>query len=187
MIELGPSILILDDIDELFESGNNLNYAGGCYIVHLLIEIFAEFNEKQSSKNSIFLIGITSRLSLIDSVLLSSAVFCSRFEVNLPNLQDRKILLKKLLEYKAECSDDHLETYIEKIAVASQGFSCSDIVNILRSAILKQKTNDLTLEAVLEAAKKVKPANLAGIVSQIPKVYFKDLYGMDEVIGKLKV
>jgi SpoVK/Ycf46/Vps4 family AAA+-type ATPase len=194
-------ILVIDDIEELLNP--------------LLSQLLLELLKDQSI--CLLVIAITSRLDLIDPILISSAGFSNLHQLTLPQFSDRITLLKDLLAYegsksniqslsglletKDECLDSNIAVarqiehisdesnniedleLFKQIAIETQGFSCSDMVNILQSTI----PNELTLKNILTTSKITKPANLHGIQSQIPSITFKDLYGIDKITSKLKV
>ncbi|KAI8892694.1 P-loop containing nucleoside triphosphate hydrolase protein [Globomyces pollinis-pini] len=170
--DIGPCILILDDIDLLFETKNNS-------IKSLLMHLF-----KKSFLNHIFIIGITSRFHLLDSDLVSNSAFSQVAYLGLPDFNGRAKLFQSLLknlDFHAENDD-----FFQLLARDTQGYSPADLKNVVSHAILLQQSETLTKSDLVAAITLVQPANLSGIVSKIPAVSFNDLYGLTDIIHQVK-
>lgn len=182
----GPHIVILDNLDEMIEYD-------GIFMVELLESVFTQPSISWLKGSQIFVIGkrfiilgITSRFELIPPRLRVSPIFLESTEIQLPNHDDRIQILKSILSHQSEIKWN--EFMFDNFAKASVGCSLSDLGNIVRQAVLSSNSANelLSHNHMLEACKKCTPANLSGINRHVPEVTFDSLFGIDDIIVKLK-
>jgi SpoVK/Ycf46/Vps4 family AAA+-type ATPase len=159
-----PSILVIDDADDLVETA-------GPYLPQLIMELI--------ETSSIMVILVCSRFHLIPSSWRSSGVCSFIRELSLPDFMDRIEFIKFLFRVRSVS-----DAFCRELAALTQGFSTSDLQNVLRQTLLRAGEM-FSLEDVKETAKLIQPSNLAGISSSIPTTRFSDLYGIQETLESL--
>ncbi|CAI9537170.1 unnamed protein product [Staurois parvus] len=121
-----PAIIFIDEVDMLcdFENG-----AGGDAVCRIKTELLLQMQESDNNNNGILLLGATSRPWILDSAI------CRRFQkqiyIPLPNETARAQMLSlHLCNTSHSLNDDN----IRELANKTQGYSCADIIIIVRQA-----------------------------------------------------
>jgi hypothetical protein len=157
-------ILVIDDFDTLLSSGGS----------RLVYSLESLFDNPISSK---LIIGVLSSTTAFPSTLVGPLAFSSMIQMKLPDYESRLWLFNRFLNGKFSTSP-----VLTDIAKNSQGYTPADLLGIVQFAIVNQKGIDLSDDDLLESKKVSTPSNLSGIVSKVPKVLFKDLFGMSNTI-----
>lgn len=146
-------ILILDDLEQM-----KSDKVKQC--------LYNLFQIKRGS--SIFVVGITPDICLLDQKLKSSNTFFTKMQLSLPEKDSRiKILRYHLSDSCMTGEGQALDEHLPALAARIQGFSLADISGMIRQAILLQNSEILTIEALYKASMLTTPANLAGFASKV--------------------
>jgi SpoVK/Ycf46/Vps4 family AAA+-type ATPase len=159
-----PVVLVIDDADDLVETA-------GPHLPHLITELI--------ENTSTFVILVCSRFQLIPRSWQSSGVCSYIRELPLPDYTDRSEFLSDLFRIRSFGDSFHHD-----LASMTQGFSVSDLENVLRQTILRFG-DPFTPENVHETSKLIQPSNLTGISSPIPRIRFCDLHGVQDTLDSL--
>ncbi len=146
-----PSIIFIDEIDAVARKrGYSINSS---HTEQTLNQILVEMDGFDTTIN-VIVIAATNRPDVLDSALLRPGRFDRTIVLGLPDIEERKNILK--LHSKNKPIDSSLD--FDKIARRTIGFSGADLENVLNeAAILTAKRNKtvITEDEIEEAATKV--------------------------------
>ncbi len=152
--KLAPSIIFIDEIDAIGRA-RGAGYAGGHNErEQTLNQILVEMDGFETNDN-VIVMAATNRGELLDPALVRPGRFDRRVQVNLPDLEERKYIVK-IHSKKKPMSD---KVSIEMIAKSTVGFSGADIENMLNEAaitIAREERDQITMDDIEEASLKVK-------------------------------
>lgn len=152
--KMSPSIIFVDEIDAIGRT-RGMGYAGGGNErEQTLNQILVEMDGFEPSDN-VIVIAATNRGELLDPALIRPGRFDRRVQVSLPDLEERKEIIKIHSKGKPRSKD----LSFEKIAKSTVGFSGADLENMLNEAaiaIAREGRDRITLEDIEEASLKVK-------------------------------
>ncbi len=152
--KMSPSIIFIDEIDAIGRS-RGMGYAGGHNErEQTLNQILVEMDGFEPTDN-VIVIAATNRGELLDKALIRPGRFDRRVQVSLPDLEERKSIIK--IHAKGKPLLNVLS--LEKIAKSTVGFSGADIENMLNEAaiaIAREGRERITMEDIEEASLKVK-------------------------------
>lgn len=122
-----------------------------------------------ATDTSVIVLAATNRADILDSALLRPGRFDRQVEVTLPTLEERAHIFKVHLK-KIKVSDAYdKDTYANKLAALTPGFSGADIQNICNeAAIIAARTNmesvgikqfEVATERVIAGVEKAMPKN----------------------------
>ena len=146
-----PSIIFIDEIDAVARKrGYSINSS---HTEQTLNQILVEMDGFDTTIN-VIVIAATNRPDVLDSALLRPGRFDRTIVLSLPDIEERKNILK--LHSSNKPIDSSLD--FDKIARRTIGFSGADLENVLNeAAILTAKRNKtvITEDEIEEAATKV--------------------------------
>ena len=148
-----PSILFIDEIDAVGRHRGAGLGGGNDEREQTLNQILVEMDGFDTETN-VIVIAATNRPDVLDPALLRPGRFDRRIILDLPDIKDRKAILKLHSKDKPFASNVDLK----KIAERTPGFSGADLFNLLNeSAILTAKENNKIIgnKEVLESIEKV--------------------------------
>lgn len=152
--KLAPSIIFIDEMDAIGRARGS-GYAGGHNErEQTLNQILVEMDGFEANDN-VIVMAATNRGELLDPALVRPGRFDRRVQVNLPDLEERKYIVKIHSRKKPMASD----VSVEKIARSTVGFSGADIENMLNEAaitIAREARDQITMNDIEEASLKVK-------------------------------
>lgn len=170
-------ILILDNIDEVIESGSAF--------ISPLLSLLLDRNKRKA----LFVIAITSRPYILNTNLKSK--FDNILRLPLPSLSTRVEVLQQCMngicKVNKGLSNELDPSILKQVALKTQGFTPADLTSIVRVALLSLNDSIITGDALMSAAENARPANLRDIITSIPKVTFADLFGISDILGSLMV
>ncbi len=134
--ESAPSIIFIDEIDSVGKSRDSLDSnEREATLNQLLVEIDG-FN----ANSGVVVIGATNRVDVLDSALLRPGRFDRRVHISLPNLEERKEIIKLYLKDK-----NHNINY-QEVGRLTAGFTPATIETLINeAAILALKSNSLLI------------------------------------------
>lgn len=158
-----PCLLFFDEIESLMpdrsSSGDNAQYKRD-ETNEFLIQL------NNVGKNGILVVGATNNIKLMDPAILRSGRFDEKIYVSAPDENARIALFKLVLH------DRPIEEFIdyEKLATATKGYSCADIVHIVdessRYAVMNNK-DYLSTDIILSIIKDI-PSSIPTEVDSNP-------------------
>ena len=131
--ELAPCIIFIDEIDALGAKRSSLNMGGSdSEYTQTLNQLLAEMDGFEQQENPIIVIAATNRADVLDEALVRPGRFDRKIQINKPFFKDRCKILKIYLDkVKADPLID-----IEKIALATIGFSAANLAQLINEAAI---------------------------------------------------
>jgi len=163
-----PAIIFIDEIDAVGKQRHGKMGGGNDERDNTLNQLLVEM-DGFSTDTSVIVLAATNRADILDSALLRPGRFDRQVEVVLPTLEERAQIFKVHLR-KITVSDAYdKETYANKLAALTPGFSGADIQNICNeAAIIAARGNkeavgikefELATERVIAGTEKAMPKN----------------------------
>jgi len=144
-----PSIIFIDEIDAVGRSrgGMSRNDERDATLNQLLTEM-----DGFEDNSNVIVIAATNQIDVLDEALLRSGRFDRRVFIGLPNISERKEILKVYLEDRA-----HNISYeeIAKMTVGFSGAALATLVNEAAIVALKKEAKALNKEHFVEVKDKV--------------------------------
>ncbi|OGJ37624.1 MAG: cell division protein FtsH [Candidatus Pacebacteria bacterium RIFOXYB1_FULL_39_46] len=152
--KIAPSIIFIDEIDAIGRVRGQGSMGGHDEREQTLNQILVEMDGFTQNDN-VIVMAATNRGDMLDPALIRPGRFDRRVMVSLPDLEERKYILK--IHAKGKPLDKNLTW--EKIARRTVGFSGADLENMLNEAaiaIARESRKAITMEDIEEASMKVK-------------------------------
>nr|CAG8494657.1 14159_t:CDS:10 [Entrophospora candida] len=205
-LENSPSIIFIDEIDALCPKRDQVNNESSKRVVAMMLTLMDGISNKGDDKNGkVIVIGSTNRPNSLDEALRRPGRFDKEIEIGIPNSHSRSLILQTLLkDVPSSLTIDEIESFSSKL----HGYVGADLSAICREAGLKVIKNrvrnnidgdndddnnkddkddiKITLKDLEDAMLKVRPSAMREIILEIPKVYWKDVGGQNEIKQKLK-
>lgn len=126
-----PSIIFIDEIDAIGKSrGTSTNDERESTLNELLTQM-----DGFEGENGVIVIAATNKIDVLDEALLRAGRFDRRVHIGLPNINDRKEILKLYLKGIKNSLD------IESLAKELSGFSSASISTLINEAMLNMIKN----------------------------------------------
>lgn len=128
----GCSVIYFDEMDSISPKNTKSQYAK-----QLRSELLAQIQGIESytnmSKDILFLIASTNKPWDVDSAFIRPGRFGTRVYVGLPDYEARKYILEQRLNGLKEKTivDVRDDILVEDIVLATEGYNCSDITNLI--------------------------------------------------------
>ena len=153
--KLAPSIIFIDEIDAIGRTrGIGGSIGGHDEREQTLNQILVEMDGFTPNDN-VVVMAATNRSDVLDPALTRPGRFDRRVVVTLPDLEERKFILKIHAKNKPIAGDVDWD----KVAKRTVGFSGADIENMLNEAaiaVARENREKITMEDIEEASLKVK-------------------------------
>ncbi len=148
-----PAIVFIDEIDAVGRHRGAGLGGGNDEREQTLNQILVEMDGFESGTN-IIVIAATNRPDVLDPALLRPGRFDRRVTMDLPDINERKAILKIHSKNKRFASDVDLEN----IAQRTPGFSGADLANLINEAAIssaRENKKKIGMEELREAIEKV--------------------------------
>ncbi|CAG8545579.1 6047_t:CDS:10, partial [Acaulospora colombiana] len=180
-LENSPSIIFIDEVDALCPKRDEVGNELGKRVVATLLTLMDGITNKNSgSQDRVVVIGATNRPNALDEALRRPGRF------------DREIEIGKLTSVPHALSSEE----IHELAAKSHGYVGADLAAVCREAGLKaikrgvkEKRNQdikITINDMNDAMGEIRPSAMREILLEVPKVYWSDIGGQQEIKQKLK-
>lgn len=151
---ISPSIIFIDEIDAIGRTRGRNSLSSHDEREQTLNQILVEMDGFTPNDN-VIVMAATNRGDMLDPALVRPGRFDRRVQVNLPDLEERKYILKIHAANKPFVKNLDWE----KAAKRTVGFSGADLENMLNEAaiaVARNNRQEITLEDIEEASMKVK-------------------------------
>lgn len=151
---LAPAIIFIDEIDAIGRMRGRNSMSSHDEREQTLNQILVEMDGFTKNDN-VIVMAATNRGDMLDPALIRPGRFDRRVQVNLPDLEERKFILKIHAKNKTFNSD----VSWDKVAKRTVGFSGADLENMLNEAAIataRENRPDIIMEDIEEASMKVK-------------------------------
>lgn len=186
-----PSIILLEDIDNLCPKKNN---SSTDHERRVLAQLIMLFDNLQNTNNDVVIMATTTKLDLVDSSLKRPGRLDMEFEIYVPTPSMRTEILIKLLS-KIPHTLSHED--IQKISFDTHGFVGADLYGLCSKAIINavkcQKDNimldnepKITKTDFQHALITTKPSAMKEVLVEISNVRWDDIGGQKDLKLKLK-
>lgn len=152
--KMSPAIIFIDEIDAVGRTRGRGSMGGHDEREQTLNQILVEMDGFEPN-DDVVVMAATNRGDMLDPALVRPGRFDRRVKVSLPDLKERRFILKIHAEGKPFV--DGLEW--ERVARRTVGFSGADLENMLNEAaiaVAREERTQITMEDIEEASLKVK-------------------------------
>lgn len=152
--KLAPSIIFIDEIDAIGRMRGHGSHGGHDEREQTLNQILVEM-DGFSQNDNVVVMAATNRGDMLDPALIRPGRFDRRVQVTLPDLEERKFIIKIHAKGKPFAKDVNWE----RVAKRTVGFSGADIENMLNEAAIAVAIGNresITMADIEEASLKVK-------------------------------
>lgn len=188
-----PSIIFMDEIDSLVP---NRNSDDSGETESRVVATLLTMMDGMGDSGRIVVIGATNRPNAIDPALRRPGRFDQEVEIGIPDVDARFEILKKQLQKMNPLKTDLNEEDIETIASKTHGYVGADLTALCREAVMNAINRGLKLHVpqaeikvemrdVEEALTEIRPSAMREIFLEMPKVYWSDIGGQEQLKRKL--
>ncbi|KAI7857888.1 P-loop containing nucleoside triphosphate hydrolase protein [Circinella umbellata] len=191
--ESAPSVIFIDEIDALCPKRDE----AGSELEKRVVTTLLTLMDGTSSADRIVVLGATNRPNALDEALRRPGRFDREVEIGIPNSDDRFSILTTLMR-----KIPHTLTEKELLALASKshGYVGADLAAVCREAglkcirrntIIKQEHKEqpdlrVNILDMNEAISEIRPSAMREIMLEVPKVYWSDVGGQEDIKQRLK-
>lgn len=188
-----PSIIFMDEIDSLVPSRNSDDSGETeSRVVATLLTMM----DGMDNSGRIVVVGATNRPNSIDIALRRPGRFDQEIEIGIPDVEARQDILQKQFDKMNKNKYVLTEEDIATVATKTHGYVGADLTALCREAVMKainrgldngtpQDEITVTLDDVYEALGEIRPSAMREIFLEMPKVYWSDIGGQEELKKKL--
>lgn len=191
-----PSMIFIDEVDSL--APNRANDDSG-EIESRVVATLLTLMDGMGASGRVVVIAATNRPNSVDPALRRPGRFDQEIEIGIPDVDSRlDILLKQFGKMSAErhtlTNDD-----IKLIASKTHGYVGADLSALCRESVMKtiqrgmkggknlsETSLKITINDVENAMLEIRPSAMREIYLEMPKVYWSDIGGQEELKRKMK-
>ncbi|XP_074602599.1 ATPase family gene 2 protein homolog A [Brevipalpus obovatus] len=185
-LDCAPSVVVLDDIHLLCSSKKNVTDKENNFYRTL-----STFLDENRSNKRVVVLAATNQLESVHDGLRRPGRLEEEIEFPVPSAAERLEILRKIF---SKITHNIPETCLEAIAEDAHSYTGADLNRVYRESLYncllrRSETIDTKLineKDVRTALRKVKPTSMREITLEVPKVYWKDIGGMERVKKKLE-
>lgn len=189
-----PSMILIDEIDSLLPnrgaaSGDSADEqdANDNRIIATLLTLM----DNMEDSCRVMIVGATNRPNNIDVSLRRPGRFDKEIEIGIPDVNARLDILTRLFKRQRQQNgtNDFQKADIMLIASKTHGYVGADLVALCREAVMvtiQRGGYKVTMGDVETALNEIRPSAMREIFLEMPKVYWNDIGGQEELKQKLK-
>ncbi|ORZ24187.1 P-loop containing nucleoside triphosphate hydrolase protein [Absidia repens] len=193
-IQNAPTVIFIDEIDALCpkrdEAPSELEKRVVTTLLTLMDGAASSDNENQSSR--VVVLGASNRPNALDEALRRPGRFDREVEIGIPTSAARLEILGAILK---SIPNSVSSQELEVMAGQLHGYVGADLAAVCREAGLKCIRRSAHLDAsqlcvnvndMKEAISEIRPSAMREILLEVPKVYWNDVGGQDNIKQRLK-
>ncbi|CAI4047054.1 hypothetical protein SKDZ_12G4230 [Saccharomyces kudriavzevii ZP591] len=191
-----PSIIFIDEIDSI--APNRANDDSG-EVESRVVATLLTLMDGMGAAGRLIVIAATNRPNCVDPALRRPGRFDQEVEIGIPDVDARfDILTRQFSKMSPDRHALNLEE-IKHIASKTHGYVGADLTALCRESVMKTIQRGLgmdadidkfslivTLKDVESAMVDIRPSAMREIFLEMPKVYWSDIGGQDELKTKMK-
>lgn len=189
-----PSIIFIDEIDSLAPSRTSDDSGE---VESRVVATLLTLMDGMGSTGRVVVVAATNRPNVVDMALRRPGRLDQEVEIGIPDVESRHdILLKQFRKVSEKRHELTLED-IQAIASKTHGYVGADLVALCREAVMKtlqrgvshSLTKDemkITMRDVEDAMAEIRPSAMREIFLEMPKVYWSDIGGQEDLKLKMK-
>ncbi|KAI8069245.1 P-loop containing nucleoside triphosphate hydrolase protein [Gongronella butleri] len=190
-----PTVIFIDEIDALCPKRDDAPSELEKRIVTTLLTLMDGASEAEVVEDRIVVLGATNRPNALDEAIRRPGRFDREVEIGIPNRDARLSILSTIM---SSIPNTLSPQDMDILAGQSHGYVGADLAAVCREAGLKcikrcAHLSHQDLDALLvslsdmkEAMGEIRPSAMREILLEVPKVYWKDIGGQDEIKQRLK-
>lgn len=182
-----PAIIFIDEIDALCPSREQGSEE---YLKRIVSSFLTEIDSLEPNSRVVIL-ATTNRPNILDSSIRRPGRLDKEIEIPVPTRNDRLKIIKVLFEDMPKLSVP--PDQIDVIADRTHGFVGADLVSLFRDVCIKvinrfNLTQDMHVNVhdFLNSINEMSPSALRDLVIEVPKVYWDDIGGYENVKLQIK-
>ncbi|CAK9437423.1 uncharacterized protein LODBEIA_P18010 [Lodderomyces beijingensis] len=188
-----PSIIFMDEVDSLApsRSSDDTGESEGRVVSTLLTLM-----DGMSQSGKVVVVGATNRPNAIDIALRRPGRFDQEIELGIPDVEARQEILQKQFERMNPDKFELDDADIAVIASKTHGYVGADLTALCREAVMKainrglaarlpQSQMKITMSDIVEAMAEIRPSAMREVFLEMPKVYWSDIGGQQDLKRKL--
>ncbi|AMD19931.1 HCL220Cp [Eremothecium sinecaudum] len=187
--EFQPSIVLIDELDSIAPNRDNDDSGEAeSRVVATLLTLM----DGVENAGSVAVVATTNRPNKIDPALRRPGRFNTEVEIGVPDVDSRLQILKILVAQMNANRRGFSDEEVAEIAAKTHGYVGTDLSGLCTLSVAKAKhravvegisLSDLTITmADLEAAMlEIKPSAMREIFLEMPKVYWSDIAGQEQL------
>ncbi|CUM67467.1 uncharacterized protein PRCAT00005163001, partial [Priceomyces carsonii] len=188
-----PSIVFLDEIDSLAPNRNSDDSGETeSRVVATLLTVM----DGMGHSGKVVVVGATNRPNSVDPALRRPGRFDREIEIGIPDVAARYDILLKHFEKMNDAKYDLTLDEIKSIAMKTHGYVGADLTALCRESVMvainrgleshiQLKDIKLTLDDIEVALPEIRPSAMREIFLEMPKVYWSDIVGQEDLKKKL--
>lgn len=195
--EKAPCMIFIDELDTLCPRREKVQSEMEKRVVATLLTLMDGMNVNDS-KGPVIVLGATNRPDAIDIALRRPGRFDREIEIGVPNADERADILEKCLR---KVSHSLTSQEIHDIAGKAHGYVGADLSAVCKEAALHAlEKYQICTEGVVQSSQKmsllvgdfkfaltrVRPSAMREVEIAVPKVYWSDIGGLDDIKMKLR-
>ncbi|CAO3643202.1 unnamed protein product [Cunninghamella echinulata] len=196
-LQQSPTVIFIDEIDALCPKRDEAPSELEKRVVTTLLTLMdgAVDSDKENHSNRIVVIGATNRPNSLDDALRRPGRFDREVEIGIPNSDSRLSILTTIMN---SIPNNLSKQELDILASQSHGYVGADLAAVCREAGLKCiKRNahldmqdisvlQVNMEDMKNAMGEIRPSAMREILLEVPKVYWNDIGGQDNIKQRLK-
>lgn len=189
-----PSIIFIDEIDSLAPSRASDDSGE---VESRVVATLLTLMDGMGGAGRVVVVAATNRPNTVDPALRRPGRFDQEVEIGIPDAEAREEILSKQFYKMSSRRHELTSEDIHLISSKTHGYVGADLIALCRESVMKTlqrgTTNNIdrddlrvTLKDVEDAMAEIRPSAMREIFLEMPKVYWSDIGGQDELKLKIK-
>ncbi|CEP61624.1 AAA family ATPase AFG2 LALA0_S03e07096g [Lachancea lanzarotensis] len=189
-----PSIIFIDEIDSLAPSRSSDDSGE---VESRVVATLLTLMDGMGSSGRVVVVAATNRPNAVDSALRRPGRLDQEVEIAIPDVDARHDILAKQFEKVSVKRHELTADDVEYIASRTHGYVGADLVALCRESVMKtvqrgmiqglaRESLKITLKDVEDAMAEIRPSAMREIFLEMPKVFWSDIGGQEDLKVKLR-